>query len=909
MAAATTTGRAFGGRIRQAAVSLACRAIWLLLAGCLWLTGGSSARGADWQEGRRELLHGQYSRCIELAQGALKGQGARDAEEWQLLLSQALMETGRYPEARVVITNALAQDRWNVRLCWQGQAVYRANGLTNEARELIEGIIERVSRHPADYRDVPSLVAFSQAALRAGADPKRVLDTVLEGAKKADPKSREVYLAVGNLALEKHDYELAAKRFAEGLKQLPEDPDLHFGLARAFASSESSLAMSSLERTLELNSNHVASLLLLVDHNVDAEDYAGASKLLDRIERINPWHPDAWAYKAVLAHLRQQPDAEKEARDKALKYWPMNPRVDHLMGLKLSQHYRFAEGAEHQRQALAFDPNDLAAKGQLAQDLLRLGDEAEGWRLADEVQQKDGYDVGAYNLTTLHDTMGKFATLTNADFVLRMSPREAALYGTRVLDLLSRVRKQLVDKYGASLRRPTVVEVFPEQKDFAVRTFGMPGNPGFLGVCFGNVITANSPASQGGHPVNWEAVLWHEFCHVVTLQMTHNKMPRWLSEGISVHEELCANPAWGQRMTPRYREMVLDGELTPISKLSGAFLAPRTPEHLQFAYYESALVVEFISQRFGLGALKQLLIDLGTGMEINQALEKNTLAMATLEKDFAGFARQRAEQLAPGLDWEKPEEPVPGLDLAASLSLTNLGRHTGDPVGPARRPLDPEAMVAWVAARPTNYYALKERAAEFVGARKFEEAKAPLKKLIELYPGQNGGDSAYALLAATHRALGETNQERQVLAQFVLQDDAAPEACQRLMELGAGAGDWPAVLENARRYLAVNPLVAPPYRFLAQASEHTGDTPAAIEAYRGWLQLDPADPAEVHFRLAQALHRQGDPGAKRQVLEALEEAPRYRAALELLVELNRQATPKPAAAPPAARDGERKMTF
>ena len=40
------------------------------------------------------------------------------------------------------------------------------------------------------------------------------------------------------------------------------------------------------------------------------------------------------------------------------------------------------------------------------------------------------------------------------------------------------------------------MEIFAEQKDFGVRTFGMPDNPGFLGVCFGCVITANSPASQ-----------------------------------------------------------------------------------------------------------------------------------------------------------------------------------------------------------------------------------------------------------------------------------------------------------------------------------------------------------------------------------------------------------------------------
>ena len=40
------------------------------------------------------------------------------------------------------------------------------------------------------------------------------------------------------------------------------------------------------------------------------------------------------------------------------------------------------------------------------------------------------------------------------------------------------------------------------------------------------------------------AVLWHEFTHVVTLTATKNKMPRWLSEGISVHEERQARASY-----------------------------------------------------------------------------------------------------------------------------------------------------------------------------------------------------------------------------------------------------------------------------------------------------------------------------------------------------------------------------
>jgi tetratricopeptide (TPR) repeat protein len=825
-----------------------------LLAGWLVLCGILQAVCAEFKEAQKQFLAGDYAGVVTLAQKAAANHP--EDEDWQLLLSDALMATGRYAEAQTAITNALARNRWSARLCWQAREVFLANGQTDAAKEMPDRILKMIDRYPRDYSDPASAVIYGQAKLLVGADPKSVLERVFDEVRKADPSSRAVYLASGGLALDKHDFALAAKKFDEGLKQLPDDPDLNCGLAQAYAPSDPALMLASLETALKHNSNHVASLLLMADHAIDAEDYEESSNLLNRVEAVNPWHSDAWAYRAVLAKLQNRSEAEQVARQKALKFWPDNPRVDYLIGLKLSQNYRFEEGSAHQRQALQFDSDYLPAKAQLAQDLLRLGAEAEGWKLAEEVQKQDAYDVEAYNLSLLHDTMAKFATLTNRNFVLRISRHEAEVYGARVLDLLERARSNLCAKYGLELQQPTIVEVFPEQKDFAVRTFGMPGNPGYLGVCFGKVITANSPAAQPGHPVNWEAVLWHEFCHVVTLQMTHNKMPRWLSEGISVYEERQANPAWGEHMNPDYRRMALGDELTPVSDLSAAFLAPRSALHLQFAYYESSLVVEFIVQQFGLDQLKAVLRDLGEGVEINTAIEKHTVKMDKLEEEFAAFARQRAEQLAPGLDWKKP------------------GRGGAPESG-------------------TKFYSLTEQAVKLLEGKEFEAAKKPLEELTRLYPTQTGAESAWAMLAAAHRGLGDTNAERQALIGLAEQDGEAVDAYRRLMELGAAAQDWPAVSLNARRYLAVDPLVAVPYRYLAQACEQTGETNAAISAYRAMLAMEPPDPAEIHFKLARLLHQAGRPGARRQVLQALEEAPRYRDALRLLLEIESGTTANP----------------
>jgi tetratricopeptide (TPR) repeat protein len=339
--------------------------------------------------------------------------------------------------------------------------------------------------------------------------------------------------------------------------------------------------------------------------------------------------------------------------------------------------------------------------------------------------------------------------------------------------------------------------------------------------------------------------------------MTRNKMPRWLSEGISVYEELQANPIWGQTMNSRYREMALSKDLTPVGDLSAAFLTPKTDLHLQFAYYESSLVVEFLVHQFGLESLKKILRDLADGVQINEAIAAHTASLEQIEEDFAAFARDRAEKLAPRLDWEKPK---PEELLKADLP--------------------------WLREHATNFYVLNHLAKKLVREKKWKEAKVPLEELTKLYPNQTGEDSAYALLADVHRNLGETNLEREVLSKLAALDADASDTFLRLMELDSATKDWSLVATNAERYLAVNPLVPQPHRYLAQACEALDQSQRAIESYQTLLLLEPPDPAEAHYRLARLLHQAGDAAAKRHVLQALEEAPRFREAHRLLLEIS-----------------------
>jgi tetratricopeptide (TPR) repeat protein len=515
----------------------------------------------------------------------------------------------------------------------------------------------------------------------------------------------------------------------------------------------------------------------------------------------------------------------------------------------------------------------LPAKMQLCEDLLRLGKEKEGWALADEVFRLDPYNILAYNLITLHDVIDKFKTLENEHFQVLMDPKEATIYGSRALDLLTRAREKLSAKYGVKLPDKTTIEIFPAQKDFAIRTFGLPGGEGFLGVCFGPVVTVNSPAAQGAHQSNWEAILWHEFCHSITLYKTNNKMPRWLSEGISVYEELQENPSWGQKMTPDYREMVMKGEATPVSKLSSAFMKPPTPQHLMFAYYEASQVIEYIVKNFGAPALNDILTDLGNGININVALANHTVPIEKLDTDFAAYLKEKAQTLAK-VDWE-----------------------------PLHSEEDSAAIAAWNMVHPNNFWGILGEGQALVTEKKYKEAKPILEKAIELYPGYIEGGGAYLPLAMAHRELGETKEERATLEKFVALDADAVEPRLRLAALAAAEKDWKSVRSIAEQLLAINPLIPAPHRFLAEAASATNDRAAAIQAHRTLLLLDPLDKVEQHYQLASLLFAEKQyADAHHEVILALEDAPRYRAALALLLKISDKMPsdgPAPAATVPA----------
>ena len=89
---------------------------------------------------------------------------------------------------------------------------------------------------------------------------------------------------------------------------------------------------------------------------------------------------------------------------------------------------------------------------------------------------------------------------------------------------------------------------------------------GALGVTFNNVVAMDSPSGRTPGEFHWASTLWHEMSHVYILKLTNDRVPRWFTEGLAVHEETATTPDWGDRLTPEIITAIRDKKLLPVAR-------------------------------------------------------------------------------------------------------------------------------------------------------------------------------------------------------------------------------------------------------------------------------------------------------------------------------------------------------
>ena len=594
--------------------------------------------------------------------------------------------------------------------------------------------------------------------------------------------------------------------------------------------------------------------------------------------RINPDSLEARALSAAMAYLDDRiAEFEAEAA-RALAINPAYGDVYRIAGSHAARAYRFDEAVTLVRRAIEIDPGNSRAHAELGMHLLRTGDEPAARVALERSFADDPFDLITYNLLEMMDTLDEFETFERGDLIVRLHPSEAPILKEYVLSLAQEALDTLAGLYGIEIRGPILVEIFPRHDDFAVRNLGLPGMIGALGACFGRVVTMDSPRARPPGDFNWRATLWHEIAHVVTLQMSAQRLPRWLSEGVSVYEEQRARPEWGRDQAMSFARALNDGSVLPLRDLNAGFSDPRT---ISLAYFQASVLVEHLVERHGEPLLRELITAYGRGLDTEEALESVGLDFDTLQASFDEAVAARFGALQDAL------RPV----------ASQADEAPEPPAGPAAAPdeePDPaaqlDALRRLAAEHPGNYelqFALGRALQE---AGDTEAAVAALERAAALAPMATGMDSPRGLLAEIARAQGDRDRALRELELLLEHDETSLEAARQLAALAEEAGDERLMALAYDRVVGIDPFDPVPHLAIGRMALARSDADTAALEFTVALAAGTVDRVSAWSDLAES-HLLGGrfDEARRAALAALEMAPTYERAQELLLRVVEEA--------------------
>jgi tetratricopeptide (TPR) repeat protein len=873
---------------------------WILLGSCLALI--SPAAGTDnLSQGRSALRTGNYAEAARYFASALDA--GENQEQSQSGLLEVLRITGRYKEAQNQLVQFLSAHPGSASLHLEGGRIDRAVGDYANAEDSFRKSISLASIQSAirteAMRDLADLLEYVGRKVearglweglieeyrRGNVQGSRRLGTVAVAAWRkgfiydagdmfldaTDPKVGEVSLEAltdyGYLFLEKYNATEAMVSFKDCLKINGSYPDALIGMAQAKKYTNDFEVEAYSRAALKINPNLVPARNLLAELALDAEYYEDALHEIKTALAVNPADLDSLSLLAVSHFIRGDTAAFEAAEKKVLAVNPGYGRFYYVLATNLVSRRKYEEAVNFSRKAIALDPELWSAYVTLGMNLTRIGDLEGGRKAIEQAFEGDQFNAWAVNSLDLFDQMDTFVQSSSDHFRYQMAREDGPILSSYAARLAEEAYPKLTKRYDFQPQGPLFVELFPDHAGFAVRTLGEKGLEGALGVCFGKVIAMDSPRAREAGTFNWGTTLWHEFTHVITLQMTNHNIPRWFSEGLSVLEEHRARPGWGDGIDVAFIRAYKGGKLLKASELNQGFTRPENPGQIALAYVQAYLLCEWMEEKYGFESIRQSL-RLFAENKPAEAVFLRTLGLnaTAMDTEYARYIDSRVKAIASRINFETRDAAARGTD---------------------RENPDKGSLERKLKDTPNDFFANLQLGAELQKEGALEEAEACLTKAENLFPQYVERGNPYQLLAQMYL---KTQRENEALDQFnkwIRMDGNAREPLIKAAEIYNRRKDWASLARVLDLSIYIYPYDAKIQKELGETLLKLKDWDPAITAYQTLVALDTTDPAEAHLDLAEAFYASGNmQAAKRETLRSLEIAPSYRKAQKLLLKLS-----------------------
>jgi tetratricopeptide (TPR) repeat protein len=836
---------------------------------------------------------GEYANAILVLQAMPKSDSAWLAAQPMLVRSLAL--TGRYDDAERVGREAAAAPGGRLMLTTLGETVL-LRGKRAAAESLFTLAIEQqatdsltaklnlailafergdrekalvafdkfidVYNNSAPSLTSDDLVAVGLAVRYLGVrDPQLFKDALkaFDGALRLDPANDEARIKLGELFLEKYNHADAQTEFEEVLRTNPNHPRALIGAAKRRAADNQSGVDSLVSAALKVNPDFVPALLMRANAQVELEEYAAAQRELDHVLRIDPTNAQAIAMYAATKNLTRDDAGYNTWKQRALSQNPKDGEFFVTVAELTARVRQYDKAAAFAREGVAVDSTNWNAWATLANNLLRMGRVEEAQRTFERSFKGDPYNVWTKNTLDLLDTYKNYDLVPTEHARLMVEKSESGILGVYLGDIVEQAYRTFATKYGYAPNEPIRIEVYRSHADFSVRTVGLSGL-GALGVSFGNTLAFDSPAAKDAGPFNWASTVWHELAHTFTLGSTDHRIPRWLSEGLSVYEEHKARVGWGFTPSAAFLIAFRDNKLVPVSRMNDGFMRPRYPEQVLHSYYQASLVCDLIARDYGEKAIIDMLSAYRAGQTTDEVFRSVLRTdLKTFDKKFDDYIRQRFSVALQSLSADS-------IAIDPSMTSDELIR------GARRRSHYPTTMVA--------AKILADRGEQELALGLLETAKG-------LFPENTSPDGPYMPLLAIYKERpADSTKMLELLKDMVKYGTTEYQPHLMLADLLQQRGDVAGAADALERAMYINPFDAEVHERMAGLYEKAGDKAKVVRERRALVGLNPVDRAGAWYALAVAQDEAGDQkGAIRSVVRSLEDAPNFQKAQELLLKL------------------------
>jgi tetratricopeptide (TPR) repeat protein len=216
-------------------------------------------------------------------------------------------------------------------------------------------------------------------------------------------------------------------------------------------------------------------------------------------------------------------------------------------------------------------------------------------------------------------------------FTLRFEGgRTSSALRQEILATLEAHYATLAGEFGTSPRESIPVILYTGQAFFDVtRAPGWTGaiNDGKLRLPIEGVSRVTPELSR---------VLKHELAHSFIADITHNRCPTWLNEGVAQMLEPSSSAANGRVLA----QLFSTGSQLHLNALEGSFLN-LSNLHAPVAYAESLAAVEYIRNTYGMSDVVRILERIGQGSSTESALRSTIHAgYASLEEEMAQYLKK-----------------------------------------------------------------------------------------------------------------------------------------------------------------------------------------------------------------------------------------------------------------------------